>query len=43
MIEIMKKLGREDLLLPVYPTLTKKDLNDIVRALDKIASAKRKR
>lgn len=38
-----EKLGREDLLLPVYPTLTKKDLNDIVRALDKVASAIRKR
>jgi len=38
-----EKLGREDLLLPVYPTLTKKDLNDTVRALDKVASAMRKR
>ena len=43
MIEIMKKPGREGLLLPVYPTLTKRDLNDIVKALSKVASAMRKR
>ncbi len=38
-----EKLSREDLLLPVYPTLTKRDLDDIVKGLDKVADAMRKR
>jgi len=38
-----EKLGGEDLLLPVYPTLTEKDLEDVVRALDKVANSMRKR
>jgi hypothetical protein len=39
----MEKLGREDLLITVCQTLTKKDLEDVVRALDKVANATRKR
>jgi len=38
----LEKLGREDLLIIVYQTLAKKDLENVVRALDKVANAVRK-
>ena len=35
-----EKLCSEDLLLPVYPTLSKQDLEDVSRALAKVAASK---
>ena len=32
-----ERLSSQDLLLPVYQTLTEKDLNDVVAALEKVA------
>jgi perosamine synthetase len=32
-----EKLSREDLLLPVYPSLTQRDLNDVVHGVKKVA------
>ena len=41
-VQILEKLGREDLLMIVHQTLAKKDLENVVRALDKVANAVRK-
>jgi dTDP-4-amino-4,6-dideoxygalactose transaminase len=36
-----ERLAEELLLLPLYPDLTRSDLDDIVRAVDKVAEALR--